>query len=111
MVIPFLQTSTFTGLISTKTNATSEQWYSTFTTVQANSASWEESAEILPTVTNYLSTNNVILSSATILNTLSISSVEFTGETTTSVTSTATDLYLKVTVNNNTKYIRLFDIA
>jgi hypothetical protein len=35
------------------------------------SAAWEESAEILPTVTNYLSTNNVILSSATILDTLS----------------------------------------
>ena len=107
MVIPFLQTSTFSGLISTKTNATSEQWYSTFTTVQANSAHWNG----VSATTNYLSTNNVVLSSATILNTLSISSVQITGQTTTSVTSTATDLYLKVTVNNNTKYIRLFDIA
>jgi len=31
--------------------------------VRANSASWEESAEILPTVTNYLSTNLVAMSS------------------------------------------------
>jgi hypothetical protein len=54
----------------------SSQWNSTFTTVLANSASWEESAEILPTVTNYLSTNNVLLSSATISNNLSISSVQ-----------------------------------
>jgi hypothetical protein len=107
MVIPFLQTSTFSGLISTKSNATSEQWYNTFTTVQANSAQWNGGSA----TTNYLSTNNVVLSSATILNTLSISSVQITGQTTTSVTSTATDLYLKVTVNNNTKYIRLFDIA
>jgi hypothetical protein len=54
----------------------SSQWNSTFTTVRTNSASWEESADILPTVTNYLSTNNVLLSSATISNTLSISSVQ-----------------------------------
>jgi len=40
----------------------SNLWNSTYTTVQANSASWEESAEILPTVTNYLSTNNVLIS-------------------------------------------------
>lgn len=40
----------------------SSLWNSTFTTVQANSATWEESAEILPTVTNYLSTSNVLIS-------------------------------------------------
>jgi hypothetical protein len=107
MVIPFLQTSTFTGLISTKINATSEEWYNAFTTVQANSAQWSG----VSTVTDYLSTNNVILSSGTILNTLSISSVQITGETTTSVTSTATDVYLKIVVDNNIKYIRLFDIV
>ena len=54
----------------------SSLWNSAFTTVQTNSASWEESADILPTVTNYLSTNNVRLSSATISNILSISSVQ-----------------------------------
>jgi hypothetical protein len=44
----------------------SSQWNSTFTTVRTNSASWEESADILPTVTNYLSTSNVqILSLST----------------------------------------------
>jgi hypothetical protein len=40
----------------------SSQWNSTYTTVQNNSASWEESADILPTVTNYLSTSNVLIS-------------------------------------------------
>jgi len=57
----------------------SNQWNSAYTTVQANSASWggsTEIPEILPTVTNYLSTNNVLLSSATVTNTLSISSVQ-----------------------------------
>jgi hypothetical protein len=37
--------------------------YDVATYVQANSASWEESAEILPTVTNYLSTELVNVSS------------------------------------------------
>jgi hypothetical protein len=55
----------------TTTNSTSANWNSVFSTVCALSTSWEESADIIPTVTNYLSTNNVILSSATILNTLS----------------------------------------
>jgi hypothetical protein len=41
----------------------STQWNQAYTTVQSNSAFWEESAEILPTVTNYLSTNNVLISS------------------------------------------------
>jgi hypothetical protein len=49
----------------------SRNWDSTYSTVSALSALWEESADIVPTVTNYLSTNNVILSSATILDTLS----------------------------------------
>ena len=40
----------------------SNLWNSTYTTVQSNSASWEESADILPTVTNYLSTSNVLIS-------------------------------------------------
>jgi hypothetical protein len=41
--------STFVGTISTSNHGNSSQWNSTYTTVQANSASWEESAEILPT--------------------------------------------------------------
>jgi hypothetical protein len=48
----------------------SSLWNSAYTTVQSNSASWEESADILPTVTNYLSTNNVLMSEATITNNL-----------------------------------------
>ena len=77
--------STRTGLVSTS-GGNSNQWNSTFTTVNSNSAnwnsvfstvcalstSWEESAEIIPTITNYLSTNNVVLSSTTIAGTLQV---------------------------------------
>jgi hypothetical protein len=44
----------------------SSLWNNAYTTVQANSASWEESAEILPTVTNYLSTSNVLMSAVNV---------------------------------------------
>lgn len=50
----------------------SSLWNSTFTTVQANSASWEESADILPTVTNYLSTSNVLISGLNVTNNLTV---------------------------------------
>jgi hypothetical protein len=49
--------------VDTGVRALTGNWQDTYTIVQANSASWEESAEILPTVTNYLSTNNVLISS------------------------------------------------
>jgi len=49
----------------------SSNWNTVYSTVCALSATWEESAEILPTVTNYLSTNNVLLSSATITDNIS----------------------------------------
>jgi hypothetical protein len=41
----------------------SNNWNSVYNNVNALSSSWEESADIIPTVTNYLSTNNVLLSS------------------------------------------------
>lgn len=53
-------------------NSNSRGWSSVYTTVRQNSATWEESAEILPTVTNYLSTSNVMLSSVTVLQNLSV---------------------------------------
>lgn len=56
----------------TTTNANSANWNNVYSTVLSLSTSWEESADILPTVTNYLSTNNVILSSATIANRLRV---------------------------------------
>jgi len=62
MNVPFLQDTTFTGLISTKSHGTSQEWSQAYSLIQANSATWEESADILPTVTNYLSTNNVLVS-------------------------------------------------
>lgn len=46
-------------------------WQSTYITVSSLSASWEESADILPTVTNYLSTSNVHLNSLTVTGNIS----------------------------------------
>ena len=50
-------------LLTSTYQAASSVWQSTFNTVCALSASWEESAEILPTITNFLSTNNTSLCS------------------------------------------------
>lgn len=49
----------------------SRNWSSVYTSVRSNSATWGASTS-LPTVTNYLSTNNVLLSSATIIQNLSV---------------------------------------
>jgi hypothetical protein len=62
MNVPFLQDTTFTGLISTKSHGTSQEWSQAYSLIQTNSANWEESADILPTVTSYLSTNNILVS-------------------------------------------------
>jgi hypothetical protein len=56
-------------------NSNSIGWSSVYTTVRQNSASWEEYAEILPTVTNYLSTTNVMLSSLTVMQNLSVAGI------------------------------------
>jgi hypothetical protein len=72
MVVPFLQTSTFTGLISTKDNKTSQEWGDAYTTVQNSSAIWNSAENALPIVTNYLSTNNVFISSADIAKNLTV---------------------------------------
>jgi len=63
MNIPFVQDVTFTGLLSTKNYGTSKDWFDTKTVVQQFSGTWEESDEIIPTVTKYLSTNRVLISS------------------------------------------------
>ena len=49
----------------------SGNWQNSYNTVNTLSSTWEESAEIIPTVTNYLSTNNVLLSSATVTGNIS----------------------------------------
>lgn len=59
--------------INTVVIANSANWQSTYLTVSALSASWEESAEILPTVINYLSTNNVLISSLQVTRNLTMS--------------------------------------
>lgn len=65
---------TVVNTISTSQHGTSEQWNYTRTLVQNNSALWEESADIVPTVVNFLSANttNVFINSATVVNTLSV---------------------------------------
>lgn len=50
----------------------STNWNSTYTTVNAYSASWEETLDIIPTVTNYLSTNNVFLSAARVTDNINV---------------------------------------
>lgn len=56
--------------VSTRT--TSANWDTVYSTVRSLSNSWEESAEILPTVTNYLSTNNVLIKNLTVTTGLSV---------------------------------------
>ena len=45
----------------------SQDWNSNFTTVCTLSSQWNQSSNIIPTVTNYLSTNNVTVSSLNVL--------------------------------------------
>ena len=46
-------------------------WQTTYIAVCSLSAAWEESADIIPTITNFLSTNNVLISALTITNAFS----------------------------------------
>lgn len=57
--------STFTTVRSE-----SADWESVYTSVASSSASWDAGGNILATVGDYLSTNNVLISSATISDTL-----------------------------------------
>ena len=50
-------------------------WNNISTVVQSNSASWEETADIIPTVVNYLSTQNIVINTAT-LNSASATSLQ-----------------------------------
>lgn len=44
MNVPFLQDSTFTGLVSTQSYGTSREWFRAYSLVQSNSANWNISA-------------------------------------------------------------------
>lgn len=56
MNIPFLQDSTFTGLISTQNHKTSEEWAKAYSIVQSNSAVWDSAqARLWGTITGTLS--------------------------------------------------------
>ena len=57
--------------VDTGVRALTSNWESVYLTVKSLSSSWEESSEILPTVTNYLSSQNVLISSLTVVNNLS----------------------------------------
>lgn len=68
----FVHTNSLTAVTLTASNiiyaqgGNSQLWNAAHSLVQANSASWEESAEVLPTVTNYLSTSNVQVSALSV---------------------------------------------
>jgi hypothetical protein len=64
--------SGLTNITDSDVRSLTANWESTYNTVSSLSALWEESAEILPTVTDYLSTNNVLISSLTVIETLSV---------------------------------------
>ena len=93
MLLPF-RTTHITTLCGTAAGS-SDQWNSTYTTVNSLSDSWEESADIIPTITNYLSTNNVLLLSATVMGSLSVGGTIYT-----SVTSEAVLKYTENIGNN-----------
>jgi hypothetical protein len=90
--------------INTAVVANSANWEDTYTTVQINSASWdfsynvatyvqansgdwEESDEIIPTVTNYLSTSEVLLSSLTVTGDISATGTIYTANALTTTIS------------------------
>lgn len=58
--------TSLTSTLITTPSGNSDTWNAVSTIVRANSSSWEESAEVLPTVTNYLSTSNVQVSALTV---------------------------------------------
>jgi len=75
-----------TGTISSQnvvyaSGGNSNLWNSTYATVCTFSASWEESGDILPTVINYLSTNNVSISGLTVTQNLSVGGTIFSSAT------------------------------
>jgi len=54
------------GVVSTQNYGDSIKWNDVYSQVSSLSSFWEESADIIPTVTNYLSTNNVQISALTV---------------------------------------------
>lgn len=95
---------TFAGTRFVTPSGGSDLWNAASNLVRANSALWEESQDILPTVTSYLSTNSVQVSS------LSLSAITFTNRFTTATTLTATTMVIEVQVDGIPKYLPLFDI-
>jgi hypothetical protein len=70
--------------INTTFAANSGNWQSTYYTVCSLSAFWEESAEIIPTVSNYLSTNSILICALNVTqgisaNTITATNVSATG--------------------------------
>ena len=121
MNIPFVQDATFTGLISTQNYKSAEEWSQAYTLLQANSASWEESTTIIPTVTAYLSTNNVLISSSRISNNLtvngtistasiSVKNITLPGNSATATGSSPSNQYVQIRIGNNVKYVQLVDV-
>ena len=79
----------------------SNNWNSAYTTVNANSASWEETLDIIPTVTNYLSANNVLLSAAKIADDLNVAGTGYFSHI-----AAATKSFYIVHPTDNTKHLQ-----
>lgn len=85
--------------LNTFTFGNASQWnqaYNVATVVQSNSASWEETADIVPTITNYLSTSNILLSSLTVTG-----DVSSTGTISTNALNIVSGLVFPKTTFNN----------
>jgi hypothetical protein len=90
MTVPFLQTSTFTGLVSTANNGTSVDWYTGF---------YRTSSQSLNTVDNVE------------FQTIKLSDTTFTGNTAQAISLTGTNLFIELEIGEgNKKYLQLFDV-
>jgi hypothetical protein len=142
-----------TGIVYDQ-NGNSDQWNSSYTTVQSNSAEWASNDTALIELTgNWENTYNVVLANSanwdSVYNnvnstsaenatrdyvysnylpltggtitgnitasnlqasTLQLDSVNITGNTTTATSMTADNIFIQITFNGVTKYIRLYDV-
>lgn len=107
------QDNTFTARISV-INGNSDQWSSTYTTVNSNSASWTGGGGggiSLGTVQTYLSSNNVLLNGATVTGNVSASGIIYSsgGSSASWNSSTASISTLNLDVYSNEIHVSQVD--
>jgi len=97
---------TVVGTISTDDHQSSKEWSEAYniSTFFAETSASIARGEYLPL------SGGTVTGNVTIENTISLSSITFTGNTTTSTIGiTATDIFVEILINGTPKYIRLFD--